>query len=633
MPPWWSAPNAEPLRRPVHQRRRGHHAHEAAVGGGVLRQLLDGRGSRHAGRATGHRAVEDVLLAPEHALRRARRAAGVEDVEVVRRGLDRRHAVGRGREGRLVVQRTGQERVAALVGDLDQDAELWQPVADARQVGRVAGVIDDRYGVRVGEQVEQLVVDVAVVDVEGCDAREVRAQHALEVLRAVEHVDAEVVLSGLVVLELGALAAAAEAVRVEDVGEPTGALGDLGVGEAARGGDDALPVGVARCDGLLGESEIHGRVCAPNRPPRARVGARQRCRLRQRASGQEACAARRRDVEKALLSLTCPPAPRVSSRAVNFGDDGRRVARRSAVLLAVCLATTVLRVRPAQAVWRNLTDPVQRVSVFVIISPDSRFVVYTAAETEGAPQELFSVALAGGMPTKLNPPLVTGGNVNRFGITPDGTSVVYTATQDTAHVQELYIVPIGGGQSRKLNAPLVAGGHVDEFVLDPATERALYIADGDTAGTFELYSVPLSGGAVVKLNPPLVAGGNVSSSGLQVDPSSKRAVYLADQEVAGREELFSVPAAGGTSTKLNADGTMVTDVTFEIASGGPVVVFQAANVVGQSHSGLFSNAVAGGLLQHAQLPARPGPERVRFPHQPRRRARRVQRGHEPCRAR
>jgi Tol biopolymer transport system component len=290
---------------------------------------------------------------------------------------------------------------------------------------------------------------------------------------------------------------------------------------------------------------------------------------------------------------------------VNSPDDGRHVARRSAVLLAVCLVTSVLVVRPAQAVWRNLTDPVQRFNVFVI-SPDSRFVVYIAAATRTAPQELFSVALAGGMPTKLNPPLVADGTVDRFGIMPDGTSVVYTATQDTATVEELYVVPIGGGQARKLNGPLVAGGNVDEFVLDPATERALYVADEDTAGTFELYSVPLTGGAVVKLNPPLVAGGNVSSKSLQVDPSSKRAVYLAEQEVAGRTELFSVPAAGGTSTKLNADDTMVTGDSFEIAPGAPVVVFQAANVVGQSHSGLFSNAVAGGFFTTLSFPLAPG---------------------------
>src|SRR5262249_57575230 len=114
-------------------------------------------------------------------------------------------------------------------------------------------------------------------------------------------------------------------------------------------------------------------------------------------------------------------------------------------------------------------------------------------------------------------------------------------------------------------------------------------------------SVPLAGGSAIKLNPTLVAGGNVFTNSLQVDPSTKRAVYLADQEVDGRTELFSVPATGGTSTKLNANGTQVTSGSFEIDPGVPVLVFQAANV-GSNQSGLFSNAVVGGLFNTLSFP-------------------------------
>ncbi len=284
---------------------------------------------------------------------------------------------------------------------------------------------------------------------------------------------------------------------------------------------------------------------------------------------------------------------------MDYGDE-RHIAPRATFLLALFLSTTSLWVRPAQAVWRNLAGPVDRVADFAI-SSDSQFVVYTAEETATAPVELFSVPLAGGMPKKLNPPLVAQGGVDQFRITPDGASVVYTAIQDTANRRELYVVPIAGGQATKLNGPLVAGGDVNVFVLDPATKRALYLADQDTNETVELYSVPFAGGSAVKLNPPLVAGGNVFSNSLRVDPSTKRAVYLADQEVNGRTELFSVPATGGTSTKLNADGTVVTSGSFEIDPGVPVLVFQARNV-GSDQSGLFSNAVVGGLFNTLSFP-------------------------------
>src|SRR5262249_1489372 len=279
------------------------------------------------------------------------------------------------------------------------------------------------------------------------------------------------------------------------------------------------------------------------------------------------------------------------------------------------LSTTGLLVRPAQAVWRNLIDPVDRVADFAI-SRDGQFVVYTAEETATSPLELFSVPLAGGMPKKLNPPLVAQGGVDQCKITHDSASVVSQEIQDTANRRELYVVPIAGGQSTKLNGPMVAGGNVRIFVLDPVTKRALYVADQDTNETDELYSVPFAGGAAIKLNPTLVAGGNVFTNSLQVDPSTKRAVYLADQEVDGRTELFSVPATGGTSTKLNANGTQGTSGSFEIDPGVPVLVFQAANV-GSDQSGLFSNALVGGLFNTVSFPLAVDPSVFGFPLRPR----------------
>jgi hypothetical protein len=53
---------------------------------------------------------------------------------------------------------------------------------DGGEARREAGVIDDPAGLGVGEQIEQLCLDVTVVDVERRDPRLVRADHALEVL-------------------------------------------------------------------------------------------------------------------------------------------------------------------------------------------------------------------------------------------------------------------------------------------------------------------------------------------------------------------------------------------------------------------------------------------------------------------
>src|SRR5204863_193088 len=89
------------------------------------------------------------------------------------------------------------------------------------------------------------------------------------------------------------------------------------------------------------------------------------------------------------------------------------------------------------------------------ISPDSGRVVYRANQDTSGVVELYSVALTGGATTKLNPPIVSGGGVTAFDlqITPDSTRVVFGTDQDIALVRELYSVPIAGGACTKLNPP------------------------------------------------------------------------------------------------------------------------------------------------------------------------------------
>ena len=109
-------------------------------------------------------------------------------------------------------------------------------------------------------------------------------------------------------------------------------------------------------------------------------------------------------------------------------------------------------------------------------------------------------------------------------------------------------------QTKKLSGPLVRDGLGDVYahVLSPDGARAVYRASHDDPQALDLYSVPVDGSApAVRLNPPLVAGGNVEWPPL-FSPDSSRVVYVADQDVDGMLELYSVPLAGGTVVKLNA---------------------------------------------------------------------------------
>jgi len=159
------------------------------------------------------------------------------------------------------------------------------------------------------------------------------------------------------------------------------------------------------------------------------------------------------------------------------------------------------------------------------LRPGSSGVVYMAHPSDPinglTGHELYLVPFATpGISTKLNGPLISGGDVPRGGsyvISPDDSAVIYVADQTTDNVFELYRVPFATpGVSTKLNGPMVAGGGVNAFFngpsITPDSSAVLYRASETTAGVSELYRVPFATpGVNSKLNGPLVAGGNVES--------------------------------------------------------------------------------------------------------------------------
>jgi Tol biopolymer transport system component len=65
----------------------------------------------------------------------------------------------------------------------------------------------------------------------------------------------------------------------------------------------------------------------------------------------------------------------------------------------------------------------------------------------------------------------------------------------------------------------------------------------------ELYSVPASGGASIKLNGSMAAGGGVSA--WQLSSDGTRVIYWADQETPGVSDVYVVPTIGGAPQKLS----------------------------------------------------------------------------------
>ncbi len=256
------ADERHPLGGPVHQRRQDEEPQrlgERRRRGGhvvVVRHRLAGQDVPPA-----HGRHVDVVLAPQHALRHPGRAARVEDVEVVGRRRRRRRPGGGvdGRERGLVLDGPGQQVVPGVVGHLDQHLQRGEAVEEGGQRGGEGVVVDEGPAAGVVEQVEQLVLDVAVVDVERRHPGPEGAEHGLQVLVAVVEVDAQVVLAGLVAGEPVPLGVGAQAPGPQIGGQAAAAVRQVGEGQADVAPDQRGAVGVDRGHRVehLGQGELH----------------------------------------------------------------------------------------------------------------------------------------------------------------------------------------------------------------------------------------------------------------------------------------------------------------------------------------------------------------------------------------
>lgn len=217
------------------------------------------------------------------------------------------------------------------------------------------------------------------------------------------------------------------------------------------------------------------------------------------------------------------------------------------------------------------------------ITPDSRRVVFHA-QRDSLQAELFVTAIGGGAPAlELSAPLVSGGEIGArvgpaYHVSADSVRVVYLADQEIDELVELYGVPIDRSLAPvKLNGPLDPGpvaGDVLGFELPSDGLRFVYLADGDLDQVYELYSGRLDGSApVVKLNGPLVENGGVAS-GWSLAPDGLRVVYLADQAIDQRFELYSVPVDRSSGPVRLNNPIIVADVAaYRLSPAGDTVIY------------------------------------------------------------
>lgn len=194
------------------------------------------------------------------------------------------------------------------------------------------------------------------------------------------------------------------------------------------------------------------------------------------------------------------------------------------------------------------------------ISPDSQWVVYTS----GNRNELISVPLYSDELSVFKPELVKSGRLYPFDdvfmITADSKNIVYYADQDTNEVMELYSVPIGGASVAKLNPLLVDGLQVcDDYKISPDGAYVVlkmcntFSGPDRIRGTApeELYSSPIAGGGATKISGKLLENQKVGRDQFFITPDGESVIYVADQDVKGKFEIFFTPIQGGKQIKIN----------------------------------------------------------------------------------
>jgi hypothetical protein len=185
-------------------------------------------------------------------------------------------------------------------------------------------------------------------------------------------------------------------------------------------------------------------------------------------------------------------------------------------------------------------------------------VFYRADQDTDEVFELYSVPATGGASTKLNPTLALNGDVTNYASTSAGSlpaRALYFADQDTDAVVELYGVPVPSGAATKINGPLVAGGNLAS-VSFLASGALAYRADQDSDTVDELYIRTTAGvGPVTKANLVPVLGGDVIDQRFAgVFPVPTYIVYRADQDTDGVIELYSSFLDGDADGDGTVDG-------------------------------------------------------------------------------
>lgn len=139
------------------------------------------------------------------------------------------------------------------------------------------------------------------------------------------------------------------------------------------------------------------------------------------------------------------------------------------------------------------------------VSADGQTVFFIGDYESLGRNELFSVPVTGGTPTRISDNLHWAGDVTSFALAPNGTHVAYVAGQNLGANAELFLTPVTGGVGNSIrisDPPPINSGEFDvsissgitgqeggQIVFSPDSSQVYYLGDLTTNGVTDLYVV------------------------------------------------------------------------------------------------------------------------------------------------
>ena len=282
----------------------------------------------------------------------------------------------------------------------------------------------------------------------------------------------------------------------------------------------------------------------------------------------------------------------VSLTGFEFSPDGRRVVyvagelERKYELYVVDLAEPGRSTR-LNAPGGSVGDSYE--GRFALLDDGER-VIYSAVGDKPGVRELHMVAIdSPARPATLNAPLQSEGDIFDFAVSPDGRFVAYTADQETDSL-EVFLVDIEvPGVATKLNGPVQTGAGLAAFT--PDGRYVIYAGDEERGpNERDLYRVAVEAPTIrLRLNTPPGSGADIGP--FSISPDGRHVVYAPAQTDGFRRDLMVVGVdAPGTDFKVNGplpDGTLdlFPRPTFDPA--GEAIVFIAVESLDDSAQELF----------------------------------------------